>query len=153
MEPAQDDRSQDHGRKKNLYDVIIKNLLIGVRRVEGVFMSWWLSRCFMGRCLVGLFLKCATRGKVLFCVHVLAPSQGKTRISLESCGSVFTGSSLISKGSMFITKVPLSSQLIFYWNSLAGNNSSKMATPTTSADAATKRFCWRSAGIDCCWPA
>jgi hypothetical protein len=105
MQPEQDDHTKDHRGQQNLYDVIVEDLLVGVRRVDD---RWLLG-------LVGLKVRgdngANGAGGVLDYLHVHY-SLTKHR-EFPEFDVLFLGSSPIFRGPMFITKVPHPAQLNF----------------------------------------
>jgi hypothetical protein len=96
MQAQQEDDAEDDGGEENLSDVVIEDLLVGV----------FLSECFAA----GDGIDCSEF--VLIYAHVL-DSLGWEHRDFPAFGpTLFMGSSRVSKGKVFITKVPPSLQLL-----------------------------------------
>jgi hypothetical protein len=103
MEANQGDHGKNYRAEEDLSNVIVENLLIGSRGIDGL-------RFFLARCLnveEGVYWG----GYVLFYVHVIAPFYCDTGLFLRSAYS--WGSSLISEGRSVYNKGSSSLQLLF----------------------------------------
>ena len=104
VETQQENDADDDRRKKNLADVVIEDLLIraGGVAASGFFLALRLRRNNR------IDRNCS----VVFYVHVLTPLVATQNFPC-GCRNCLLGSSSVSGGKVFITKVPPSLQLFF----------------------------------------
>ena len=90
MKTEQKDDAENNGRQKNLADMVVENLLVGIRGVTDV--GFFRARCFAGDDGSG----CGRY--VLFCVHVLDSLGCNTELCLRLAQRCSWGVPLMFQG-------------------------------------------------------